>query len=297
MKKQLLLAMCVCILLMTVGMLGAMPATRTVEFDTRQVTQPDVVVSPDGKTLIFSMLGHLFRLPAAGGSPEQLTFGPYYDTDPAISPDGTRVAFVTDRDGSEGNIFILDLSSRPVSPLTREPRAGCPAWSPDGRAIAYLSLEPNNPTSASAVVRRISIEGGEAETVSSPARHLGSVFYLLDGRLAWTLGERDSRTSRPITRVEAVDRQGVAATLATLEDAAERVVASPAGDGLYFRRQQDGYPKRDEIVFLSLPNGTERPILPATGTGWALRPRFSVAPDKDGDGTAAFSGDNIGGHV
>ena len=37
------------------------------------------------------MLGHLFRLPVEGGDAEQLTFGPYYDRDPAISPDGTRM--------------------------------------------------------------------------------------------------------------------------------------------------------------------------------------------------------------
>jgi imidazolonepropionase-like amidohydrolase len=143
-----------------------------------------------------------------------------------------------------------------------------------------LRLEPKHPTSPTAIVRRISLEGGKTETVSSPARYFGSVFYLPDGRVAWTLAERDNKASRSITRVEAVDRQGVAATLATLEVAADRVVASPAGDGLYYRRQQDEYMKPDEIVFLSLPDGTERPVLPATGTGRASRPRFSVAPDN-----------------
>jgi Tol biopolymer transport system component/imidazolonepropionase-like amidohydrolase len=278
MKEQV--SWTLCALLVTTGVLSGMAATRTIEFDTRQVTQPDVVVTPDGKTLIFTMLGHLFRLPIEGGSAEQVTFGPYYDSDPAISPDGSRVAFVSDRDGSEGNIFVLDLGSKQVSPLTKESRAGCPAWSPDGQAIAYLSFQPRNPTSASAVVRRISLEGGEALTISSPARYLGSVFYVTDGRLAWTLAERDRKTLRPVTRVEAVDGLGIAATLATLEGVIERVVASPSGDGLYCRRQQEGYPQPDEIIFLSLPGAAERRVLRATGTGYASRPRFSVAPDN-----------------
>jgi len=116
MKKQALFAGFA--LLVSARILCGMPEMRAIEFDTRQVTQPDVVVSPNGQTLIFTMLGHLFRLPAAGGSAEQLTFGPCYDTDPSVSPDGTRVAFVSDRDGSEGNLFILDLGSKQVSPAT-----------------------------------------------------------------------------------------------------------------------------------------------------------------------------------
>ena len=52
---------------------------RTIQFETTQVTAPDVAVTPDGEWLIFTMLGKLFRLPVKGGEAEQLTFGPYYD--------------------------------------------------------------------------------------------------------------------------------------------------------------------------------------------------------------------------
>jgi len=280
MKKQMLLAMCA--LLMTVGALGGMPVTRTIEFDTRQVTQPDVAITPDGKTLIFTMLGHLFRLPVAGGSAEQLTFGPYYDTDPAISLDGSRVAFVSDRDGSEGNIFILDLGSKKVSPLTREARAGRPAWSPNGQAIVYKRFEPRYPSSTRAVVCRISGRGGEAETISSPLRFFGSLFYLPDGRLAWSLSELDSKSSRWSTRIEAVNQQGLASALATFDGAADRVIPSPGGDGIYFRRrgtQRMGM-QPDEIVFLSIADATERLIIPANGTAGPTRPCFAVAPDN-----------------
>ena len=55
--------------------------------------------------------GGAAEVPVAGGDAEQLTIGPYYDTDLAISPDGNRVAFVSDRDGSEGNVFVLDLGT------------------------------------------------------------------------------------------------------------------------------------------------------------------------------------------
>ena len=93
---------------------------RTIEFETSEVTAPDVAVSPDGKWLIFTMLGHLFRLPVAGGEAEQLTFGPYYDSDPVFSPDGSRVALVSDRDGSDGNVFVLKLATGQITQVTRE---------------------------------------------------------------------------------------------------------------------------------------------------------------------------------
>jgi Tol biopolymer transport system component len=276
MKKQFLCA--VCALLFSAGALGSVPEMRTIEFDTQQVTQPDVAIAPDGQTLIFTMLGHLFRLPTAGGNAEQLTFGPFYDTDLALSPDGSNVAFVSDRDGSEGNVFVLDLGSKQISPLTTEARAGRPAWSPVGQAIVYLCFEPRNPRSESAVVRRISLKGGEAETISSPARDFGSLFYLPDGRLAWSVAERNEKTSRWKTRVEAVGQQSEVTILATIDGLARRVLASPAGDGLYFRRQvnESFFVQIDEIVFLSLPDGVERSVLPATGG----RSRFAVTPDN-----------------
>ena len=90
---------------------------RTIEIETTEVTAPDVAITPDGETLIFTLLGHLLVLPVEGGDAEQLTFGPYYDARPAVSPDGTQVAFQSDRDGSEGNRSMGFVSVIIVSAL------------------------------------------------------------------------------------------------------------------------------------------------------------------------------------
>ena len=257
---------------------------HTIEFTTTQVTEADVALSPDGRWLIFTMLGHVFRLPVTGGTAEQLTFGPYYDTDPVFSPDGKRVAFVSDRDGSEGNIFVLELATGQITQVTREPWAVRPSWTPDGQAIVYLRfvrdaiLRWGDPVQA--LVRRVALNGGDPETLSAPPRLLRSVFYLPDGRLAWTVVELETDSPRASTRFEVMSPQGAVSTLRTLAGHVDRVVPSPLGNGLYCRRYLplDGAEQTEHLLFLPLPEGTERTIVPVSGD--YSRPRFAVAADS-----------------
>ncbi|NIN49155.1 MAG: hypothetical protein GTN62_03455, partial [Gemmatimonadales bacterium] len=107
------------------------------------------------------MLGHLFRLPVEGGTAEQLTFGPYYDAEPAISPDGRRIAFQSDRDGGEGNIFVLELASGDITQVTHERRAIQHIWTPDGGALVYLRRPEWLVGGSPAEIRRVSLAGGE----------------------------------------------------------------------------------------------------------------------------------------
>lgn len=98
--------------------------TRSIELQTEEVTSPDVAVSPDGSALVFSLLGQLFSVPTTGGTALQLTTGPCYNDDPTVAPDGRRLAFVSNRDGSEGNVFVTDLETREITQVTHEQWAG-----------------------------------------------------------------------------------------------------------------------------------------------------------------------------
>jgi hypothetical protein len=124
------------------------PPTRTIRIATKEVTDPDVAVSSDGRWLVFTALGHLVQLPAAGGATKQLTSGPFYDSAPAISPDGTRVAFISDRKvSSQGNVFVLDIASGQIRQVTDEFWVDRPVWSPDGKSLAFLSYQRIGPVS------------------------------------------------------------------------------------------------------------------------------------------------------
>jgi imidazolonepropionase-like amidohydrolase/Tol biopolymer transport system component len=271
-------------------------AARTIEFETTEVTQADVTLSPDGQWLIFTMLGHLFRLPVEGGTGEQLTFGPYYDSDPVFSPDGARVAFVSDRDGSSGNVFVLELATGQITQVTHEAWAGRPTWTPDGEGIVYLSYvfeaQPEGGWGSRwlnwfrrifpALIRRIALSGAEPETLSAPLRLFRSVFYLPDGRLAWTVIESKTGSPRWTTRIEVMSAQGTVSILRTLEGVADRVVASATGEGFYCRcyvpLMYYSLTQKDDILFLPLPTGAERQILAVSGL-WYSSPRFAVATD------------------
>jgi len=263
-------------------------AARTIEFETTEVTEADVALSPDGDWLIFTMLGHLFRLPVQGGTAEQLTFGPYYDTDPVFSPDGARVAYVSDRDGSEGNVFVLALATGQITQVTQDPWAARPTWTPDGQGIVYIRFSLGGrdyrPRSTTALVRRISVSGGEPETLSTPARLFRSVFYLPDGRLAWTVVEPEADSPHWTTRVEVVAPDGRVSPLRTLGGYVDRVVASRVGDGFYCRRffpLHTWYPAAraiEELIFVPLSEGSEEHIVPVSAWWWS--PRFDVSTDE-----------------
>ncbi|MCH7934695.1 MAG: PD40 domain-containing protein [Gemmatimonadetes bacterium] len=254
---------------------------RTIEFETTEVTEADVALSPDGQSLVFTMLGHLFSLPVEGGTAEQLTFGPYYDSEPAFSPEGRRVAFVSDRDESDGNVFVLDLANQQITQITHEPWAARPAWSPDGEAIVYLSFmrERQGPAGFDfSVVRRVDLNGGPPETVSDQPQLTSSVFHLPDGRLAWAVLE-NTESSQVSTKIEVRSEDGVVSTLHVFEGIADRVVASPAGDGLYGRRYlSPPFRGSEDLLFVSLPDGTERRISRLSRLHYP-RPRFAVSPD------------------
>ncbi len=59
----------------------------------------DVKISPDGKTIAFSYKGDIFTVPSTGGNATRLTTSAAYESTPIWSPDGTKIASASDRQG------------------------------------------------------------------------------------------------------------------------------------------------------------------------------------------------------
>ncbi|MBB5958013.1 Tol biopolymer transport system component [Saccharothrix tamanrassetensis] len=93
-------------------------------------------LSPDGRSVVFKALNDLWLMPI-GGKPTKLTRDPFYEVDPAWSRDGTKIAYASDKAGTE-DLYVLDVASRREQRVTSSPGAEvAPTWSPDGRTLAF----------------------------------------------------------------------------------------------------------------------------------------------------------------
>src|SRR5277367_3862714 len=71
--------------------------TRKVSFTADEGTWMSLDVSPDGKQIVFDLLGDLYLLPSGGGDAKRITSGPAWDCQPRFSPNGKQIAFISDR--------------------------------------------------------------------------------------------------------------------------------------------------------------------------------------------------------
>ncbi len=110
--------------------------TRTVSFTTTEGTWMSLDVSPDGKNIVFDLMGDLYTMPITGGNATPITKGLAFDTHPRYSPDGKKILFTSDRSGSE-NIWFIDTEKKDTVQLTKDRDQNFPAatWSSDGNYV------------------------------------------------------------------------------------------------------------------------------------------------------------------
>ena len=140
------------------------PVDDSLRFTVRQIR--DAAPSPDGTTLAFAALDRLYVRPIPDGEPRRLTELDMVEAQPAWSPDGAWIAFVTwSADGGHLYKVRADGSAPPVRLSTRPAIFQQPAWSPDGGRLVAIQ----GPARSFREAARQTAPGASANIVSIPA--------------------------------------------------------------------------------------------------------------------------------
>lgn len=109
---------------------------KTVKFTTTEGTWMSLDLSPDGKEIVFDLLGDIYTLPITGGKAKLLRGGHAFEVQPRFSPDGSKILFTSDAGGGD-NIWLMKKDGSDAKQITKENfrLLNNGTWSPDGNYI------------------------------------------------------------------------------------------------------------------------------------------------------------------
>ena len=145
--------------------------TRTSAFDFQPTLSADRqwVIFTSDSAATYSKQYRLFIMRTDGSALEQLTESSGFEADPAYSPDGTRMAFVSNRDGND-ELYIMTLATGAVQRLTNTAAAEqTPAWSSDSSRIVFAAT-PSSTENTDIYSIRAS-DGGDLVRLTQNTRH------------------------------------------------------------------------------------------------------------------------------
>ena len=235
---------------------------REIAFTVDKATWLSLDVSPAGDALVLEILGDLYLLPIEGGKARAITRGMAYDTQPRFSPDGQRIAFVSDRDGPTA-VWTVDVDGEDAKKIgSGGDRAdyASPGWSPDGRHVVVSKTSWGLRTFE---LWAYHVDGGTGVQITKAApggpstpreqRHnaLGAV-YSPDGRYLYYSGKYGGfgyNLSLPQWQIVRRDlRDNVDDVVTAAQGSAMRPILSPDGGTLVYGtryEQQTGLRVRD----------------------------------------------------
>lgn len=157
-----------------------------IKIEVNEGTWMNVSVSPDGKHVVFDLLGDIYQMPIAGGEAKPLAKGIAWQMQPVYSPDGKYIAFTSDEDGGD-NIWIMDADGSNPRPVTKETfrLLNSPAWSPDGQYLVARKHFTGSRSLGAGEVWMYHVAGGDGVKLTerpNEQKDLGEPAYSPDGR-------------------------------------------------------------------------------------------------------------------
>lgn len=209
-------------------------------------------ISPDGRTIVFTYRGDLYRVPAAGGAATPLTIHEAHDFMPVWSRDGQRIAFASDRHGNF-DVFVIPAGGGEATRLTFHSADEFPyAFEPGDRGVIFgaarLDTAANRgyPAASQPELYRVPAGGGRVEQIlTTPAEEVsldptGALFLYQDkkgGENAW----RKHHTSAIARDIWAFDvKAGTHRRITTFEGEDRTPVLAAEGKAFYYLSEESG---------------------------------------------------------
>jgi len=245
----------------------------TVNLDTKTGTWMTVDVSPDGKQLVFDMLGDLYLLPIEGGDAKPLTSSIAWEMQARFSPDGKRITFMSDAGGGD-NVWVMDADGKNAREVSKEPfrLMNNPVWHPNGQYIAARKHYTGTRSAGSGEIWLFHMsgttDGGGVQLNEKPnwQKDLGEPAFSPDGRhlyysqdtTAGTSFEYNKDSNKQIYQIFRRDLQrGKTEAFVSGPGGAVRPTPSPDGKWLAFVRRV----REQTTLFLKdLSTGEEKPV-------------------------------------
>lgn len=197
-------------------------------------------VGPQG-VIVFDLLGDIWSMPAQGGAATRLTQGPAWDSDPRISPDGTRIAYSSDADGNR-NVWVMGIDGTEPQQVTHEDTARVtdPVWDPSGPYLLVRRRTVDTRSIGVTELWQVHLDGGQGFALTSKDAFPHAADATTDGRYIWFSNrfgrfEYDGNPVGGLWNVVRLDRT-TGETRPTVGGAgsAARPVLSPDGRSLAF---------------------------------------------------------------
>lgn len=198
--------------------------------------------SPDGKKMVFTAVGHIWSKKLPNGKPKRLTTNSDFEAEPAFSPDGKELVFVTWNDENLGAVHKMSVSGGASTKLTTEKGIyRTPSFSPSGNLIAYRKERGNNDQgrtfSKKTGIYTMNSNGGNQKWVSEEGEY--PVFTKDGNRIFYQTG--GTYFGNLTKSLKSVDLNGKEVRTHVKSKYANRLVPSPDNNWIAFTNLHQAY--------------------------------------------------------